>query len=301
MKRYFLLFALLLLCFAGCHQTPDTPQAPPEEEMTVSAPEELTKLAGVASVTAVELEESYKALAYDVMLRVEELNIHVQLVLPADYVTKSCPIALYLPDVRTDSRDLATRFAAKGIIVAKLSSRGSNGLSEGKKDMGGQDYADIKQLLNVLSEADFLSASNFVLVGASEGTIRCLKLAAEGHPRVTACVLTGTMSDLTAMYQAGLAQAYFKGTLGGTPEEVPEAYTSRSAVTFADQIAVPVLMVHSKGMEASFPVAQARALEDALIAAGNDKSMVIEVDGAFTDFHNSQALNLMWAWIQEYH
>ena len=186
--------------------------------------------------------------------------------LPADYVTKSCPIALYLPDVRTDSRDLATRFAAKGIIVAKLSSRGSNGLSEGKKDMGGQDYADIKQLLNVLSE-----------------------------------VLTGTMSDLTAMYQAGLAQAYFKGTLGGTPEEVPEAYTSRSAVTFADQIAVPVLMVHSKGMEASFPVAQAHALRDALIAAGNDKSMVIEVDGAFTDFHNSQALNLMWAWIQEYH
>ena len=45
--------------------------------------------------------------------------------------------------------------------------------------------------------------------------------------------------------------------IGGSPEEMPEEYEKRSAVYWADEINIPVLIIHSKGDEkVSFEQAQ---------------------------------------------
>ena len=45
--------------------------------------------------------------------------------------------------------------------------------------------------------------------------------------------------------------------IGGSPEELPEEYKKRSAVYWADEITVPVLLIHSKGdTKVSFAQAQ---------------------------------------------
>ena len=61
--------------------------------------------------------------------------------------------------------------------------------------------------------------------------------------------------------------------IGGTPEELPKEYEARSAICWADEIDVPVLIFHSKG-DARVSYEQAKAMASALHEAGKDCTFI---------------------------
>ena len=69
--------------------------------------------------------------------------------------------------------------------------------------------------------------------------------------------------------------------IGGTPDTKPEAYAARSAVTFADQIDTPLLIVHSTG-DARAPYEQAKDFAGALESAGKVFEFWTREDNAHT-------------------
>ena len=68
--------------------------------------------------------------------------------------------------------------------------------------------------------------------------------------------------------------------IGGTPEERPEEYERRSALYWADEITVPVLLIHSKGDKQANFETQAQAVYDKLKDV-TDCTFIIHED----DFH----------------
>jgi len=61
--------------------------------------------------------------------------------------------------------------------------------------------------------------------------------------------------------------------IGGSPKELPEEYEARSAVRWADEIDVPVLIFHCKG-DARVSYEQAQAMVNALHEAGKDCTFI---------------------------
>ena len=115
-----------------------------------------------------------------------------------------------------------------------------------------------------------------------------------GHSsRVTCAVPLAGISDMTIPYVSASENQWVVEQLGGTPEEVPEAYREASAVTFVDEQSAPVLIIHGNG-DGTVPIEHARRLAAALQAAdvevvyaelaGENHSSVAqwEVNGPFT-------------------
>lgn len=73
--------------------------------------------------------------------------------------------------------------------------------------------------------------------------------------------------------------------LGGTHEEVPDAYRDFSVVTHVDKDTVPFLILHGTG-DTFLPVEHSRRLEDVLHEAG-----VEVIYGEFADIDH-----LEWSW-----
>jgi dipeptidyl aminopeptidase/acylaminoacyl peptidase len=99
-----------------------------------------------------------------------------------------------------------------------------------------------------------------------------LRVAAQTD-RVKAVVALQPVADLSAYVVATRAyaptryEALCRG-MGDTPEAVVEAYRPLSAIDYADQIRVPVLLVAGT-KDLHSPVDESLRMRDALVAAGN--------------------------------
>ena len=87
---------------------------------------------------------------------------------------------------------------------------------------------------------------DFCMVGASRGGVMTYP-AARKDSRIKRIIAIGAVTDLVEAYEArDDMKTVLKETIGFTPEENPEAYKKRSAVYWADEIKIPVLMFHAK-------------------------------------------------------
>ena len=87
---------------------------------------------------------------------------------------------------------------------------------------------------------------DFCVIGASRGGVMTYP-AAKKDSRIKRIVALGAVTDLFVLYEArDDMKIVLKETIGFTPEENPEEYKKRSAVYWAEEIKVPVLMFHAK-------------------------------------------------------
>ena len=65
--------------------------------------------------------------------------------------------------------------------------------------------------------------------------------------RVRAAIVTGSVPDLVYAYDhsGSSMQSILKYRVGGTPEQVPAEYERRSAIQWAQEINVPILIFHA--------------------------------------------------------
>ena len=152
-------------------------------------------------------------------------------------------------------------------IVVASQYRGCGG-SEGEDHFGGDDLNDVIKLIDLCENTfSFIDMDDFCVIGASRGGVMTYP-AARQDSRIKRIIALGAISDLFVSYEArDDMKSVLKETIGYSPEENPEEYTKRSAVYWADEIKVPVLMFHAK-LDQQVPYSQAENLYEKLKDSG---------------------------------
>ncbi len=142
---------------------------------------------------------------------------------------------------------LAYMCAVTGRVVVACEIRGGND-SGGIDQFGGDELNDVFRLIDLCeNKFSFVDMDDFCVLGVSRGGIETYMTAREDK-RVKKIIVAGGASDLISLYnEREDMQEMLRGCIGGTPEEKPEEYEKRSAVYWADEIEIPVLIIHSKG------------------------------------------------------
>ena len=126
--------------------------------------------------------------------------------------------------------------------------RGGNG-TEGIDQYGGDDLNDVIRLIDFCDKTfAFADIGDLCVEGESRGGMMTY-MTARRDKRVKKIIVCSGVSDLFAVFnerEDKMTEVLVR-CIGGTPEELPEEYERRSAVFWADEIKIPVLIIHSKG------------------------------------------------------
>jgi len=148
-------------------------------------------------------------------------------------------------------------------VVVGSQYRGCGG-SEGEDHFGGDDLNDVIRLIDLCdSRFAFIDMDDFCVIGASRGGVMTYP-AARKDKRIKRIIALSAVSDLVEAYNSREdMKRVLKDTIGCTPQEDPAEYEKRSAIYWADEITIPVLMFHSK-MDAQVSYQQAEQLYEKL-------------------------------------
>ena len=163
-------------------------------------------------------------------------------------------------------------FAKAGFVVIASDYR-FHGATAKRDEWGGADVNDVLNLVPALRSLDFVDPERLYMLGISRGGAMTYIALKRGIPVKAAAIIAG-VSDLKAW--AALRQDMVNGdeSYDGFAKVWPdyehnsaEDYRARSAVWWADQINVPILILHSR-TDSFVPVTQALRMAEALQEKG---------------------------------
>ena len=198
-------------------------------------------------------------------------NIKAYISIPTDSIEfgKKCKCLLYNRGGRWNygslsADQLAFMCAATGRVVVGCEIRGGNS-SEGVDKFGGEELHDVFKLIDLCEKKfSFVDMDDFCVMGESRGGMMTY-MTARQDKRVKKIIVGGGISDLLSCYdEREDMQQVLHDCIGGTPEEKADEYKNRSAVYWADEIKIPVLIIHSKGDSQAKYETQAEALYEKL-------------------------------------
>ena len=336
MKRTLLLFLLLLAVaclLIGCGETPAVttpPQAasttlPPATEATVayaSVPSlisdlniisvkkdsyseldgvDLSKLPPEAAALYRKLLED--TVTYEVLYRVGSCRVVAYVSLPADYETHTYPLLIYNRGGNGNyssntPAQVGMYTAMTDCIVIASNYRGTSP-GTGNDEFGGADVDDVVFWIDMVESLGFVDRERVFMLGESRGGMQtCLALQRDTKGTVKAAACIGGAYDIANSWRVREdMREMLERRIGGTPDTCPEEYARRSAVTFADEIHTPLLIVHSTEDPRS-PYSDAVAFTDALKAAGKSYTFRIREDGQH-GITSQDELSEILAWLYE--
>ncbi|MBQ6153353.1 MAG: prolyl oligopeptidase family serine peptidase [Ruminococcus sp.] len=150
-----------------------------------------------------------------------------------------------------------------GRIVIASQYRGGGG-SEGSDEFGGDDLHDVIKLIDLCEDHfSFVSMDDFCVAGVSRGGMMTY-MAARQDNRIKRIIAVSAVSDLVESYESreDMRDVMIE-TMGCTPQGNPAEYEKRSAICWADEIRIPVLIIHSK-LDEQVSFSQAEAMYEKL-------------------------------------
>ena len=129
------------------------------------------------------------------------------------------------------------RFVRAGYAVIGSQYRGNDG-SEGVDEVGGSDVRDVLRLTTLARDLPFVDARNIFAVGYSRGAMMTLAALRDGAS-FNAVALVGLPADFRA--------PAFDRSFARMEGDAAAARAQRSAITFAEKIDAPVLMLQGSG------------------------------------------------------
>ena len=163
--------------------------------------------------------------------------------------------------------------ADAGFVVIAPQYRGVDG-GEGRDEFGGADVDDVMALLPLARSLPDADAARLYLLGGSRGAMQGTIALRRGLP-VRAAAFRGGLFDLKKLLDSR------KDVESGWREMMPNydadreaALQRRSAVHWAAEVRIPVLLVHGR-QDWRSPVTGAVAFDAMLAKAGVDRKMVI--------------------------
>ena len=263
---------LVLLSFAAC-QSADTQPT----EADASDSDSIYRLENYESreffnIKKIDLNESLavKCTSYKFTYLSDDLWVKGYISVPAEAAIsqKPCKCLLFNRGGNRDFGKLEDDETAKlcsvcGRIVIASQYRGADG-SDGDDRFGGDDLHDVIKLIDLCeNHFSFVDMEDFCVAGASRGGMMTY-LTARQDSRVKRIIAISAASDLFELYDCrDDMKEVMNDTIGCTPEEDPSEYEKRSAVYWADEIDIPVLIIHSKQDEL-VPFDQAEAMYEKL-------------------------------------
>ena len=190
-------------------------------------------------------------------------------------------------------------FAVRGFAVVAPLLRGSDG-GEGEDEMGGEDVADLMNVVPLLANLDFVNSGNLFLLGESRGGMMTFQALRDGFP-ARAAATYGAFTDLGLLVESDsrfrqLAESIWP-EFASDPDPIIE---QRSALRWASELKVPLFLLHG-GEDASIPVAQSLRLALALEEADVEYELhVYAGDGHLLRENRTDALNRIAIWFEQH-
>ncbi len=177
-------------------------------------------------------------------------------------------------------------FAKAGFVVIASDYR-YQGATAKRDEWGGAEVNDVLNLVPALKSLDYVDPERLYMLGLSRGGTMTYLAIKRGLP-VKAAAVIGGVSDVKAWVDArpemGVVNGnqYIDGFAKIWPDyehRAEEHYRARSAVDWADQINIPVLIMHSR-TDKLVPVTQALRMAEALQEKGKVYALhIYERDG----------------------
>ena len=145
-------------------------------------------------------------------------------------------------------------------------------------DCGGADLKDVEEAGKYLRTRPEVDPSKIALVGASYGGVLTFLGTTKLPDYWAAAAAIVGITDWKEMY--GLSDAIFRSFIEryfGKPEDNPELYYDRSAINFAQNLKVPLLIWH-RGNDSRCPLGPVQKYADKLRDLGKDVEMNVVWD-----------------------
>ncbi len=165
----------------------------------------------------------------------------------------------------------AQMFAAQGYAVLRPNPRGSVGRGVTFADAvlgdpGGKDFQDVMRGVDYLIERGLVDGDRLAIMGWSYGGFMTA-WAVTQTTRFKAAIMGAGVSDFHSFHAQASIQEWDERIIGVPHWKDPEAYRSRSAMTYVSRVTTPTLIVHGENDE-FVPVNQAYAFHRALRERG---------------------------------
>ncbi len=146
------------------------------------------------------------------------------------------------------------RLASAGFVVIAPLYRASDE-TEGKDEVGGADMDDLMNIFPLTKSLDFIDANNLFMYGESRGGMMTFQALRNGFP-VNAAATFGGFTDFEALINENpkLYEPLIKAIWTDFETKKAEIIKTRSAVSWADKINTPILLMHGGADKSVDPI-----------------------------------------------
>jgi tetratricopeptide (TPR) repeat protein len=164
------------------------------------------------------------------------------------------------------------RYTTEGFVVLASQYRGTDG-SEGRDEVGGADTNDVMNLIPLARSLGYVDMDKLFMWGCSRGALMTLQAIRRGAP-VRAAAVVGAPADYVSFADDPGFSEFARRTFPDYEKRKDEHLKSRSAILWADQLNVPLLIIQGGGDVAVRP-REAMALAQKMDDAGKLYELVI--------------------------
>lgn len=190
------------------------------------------------------------------------------------------------------------RLSARGYVALGSQYRG-NGGGQGREEFGGAEIDDVIALIDLCQRLPFVRQGGVYMQGHSRGGM-ITYLCCARDSRIKAAAVGAGMSDCVTMYRSReqSMKDVFHELVGGSPEQLPEAFRARSAVCWPEKIIPPVLLCQGTDDWRVIPQ-QAYDMDAALTRAGKEHKLIV-YPGADHSLRGTSYLDDVVQWFQDH-
>lgn len=173
--------------------------------------------------------------------------------------------------------DTANICKATNRVVIASQYRGADG-GTGTDEFGGKDLDDIIKLIDFSENRfKFVNMDDYCTVGVSRGGMMSY-MASRQDKRIKKIIAISAVCDLFQAYKdRDDMKKVLYNYIGGSPDELPSEYENRSASYWAEDITVPVIIIHSRN-DKQVSYSQAETMHNLLIKNGTKCSFISRDD-----------------------
>jgi len=222
---------------------------------------------------------------------------------PGDFMYRSYPILIYNRGGNREfgalTPDYVLWYAMRGYIVLASQYRGILG-GTGQEQFGGDDINDVLRLIDISESLHFAQQGGVYMLGVSRGGMMTY-IASRMDDRIrAAAVWAASSNSFESFYEREDAmQMVYIELVGGTPEELPEEFERRSAVMWADEIIVPLLIGHGGEADWRVPTHHAINMAEALENYSKQHRLIIFPDADHSHWETN-FLDEMDEWFKQF-
>lgn len=204
-------------------------------------------------------------------------------------------------DIAPELISIFHQLGQEGFVVIAPMLRQSDG-GEGQDELGGSDVDDLMNIFPLLNSLDFADRRNVFLYGESRGAVMTFIAIRKKFPANAAAVF-GSITDLDRLLTDNpntFPLSVMKQVWPDYDSKRVQINESRSAIRWAEEITLPILMMHGGADERVDPLQSLLMAENLQRLHKPYQLVVYEGDNHFLTFNRRNRNREAAAWFRKY-